>query len=348
MLSRATLRRLSVILIGCSFLLFVLWPWLPIHGSRPPRTITVFGFSIMNDALVKSVFPAFQKLWLEKTGEHVEFISSFAGSGTVVNQIVLGVPVQVAILSHELDALRLVEKRVIAGETWRELPHEGIVNRSPMVIVTRAGNPHAIKSFGDLSRPGLHIVHPDPMISGAAKWLILAEYGSLLTETGDSESAVVELAAIWKNVTILSSSARAASTQFKAGFGDALVTYEQEVLADRLHGKDWGHMVYPPSTIFSEHPVVLIPKNIQPADREMIASFVRFLWSLPAQDAFTHYGFRSATPASNGSTGADHEIAHPLSVSTLGGWRRADTEIIKGIWEDRVLPLSARNPSRSK
>src|SRR5947207_12582101 len=85
-------------------LLYALWPWLPIRGaSRPPRTLVVYGFSTMREAIEDGVFPAFARDWLERTGENVELVSAFAASGTVTNQIRMGVPAEVAILSLEPD-----------------------------------------------------------------------------------------------------------------------------------------------------------------------------------------------------------------------------------------------------
>ena len=104
-------------------------------------TVTFYGFSILEESMNGTVFPAFQDTWREASGEHVEFISSFAGSGTVTNQLIMGVLAQLALLSLELDAQRLADKGLVSRESWESLPHGGIVNRTPMVILVRKGNP---------------------------------------------------------------------------------------------------------------------------------------------------------------------------------------------------------------
>jgi hypothetical protein len=86
---RVLARRLGTILtvIALATLgLYALWPWLPIPGrGARPRTVIFYGFSILGEVMNQAIFPAFQKQWEGQTGERVEFISSFAGSGTVTN-----------------------------------------------------------------------------------------------------------------------------------------------------------------------------------------------------------------------------------------------------------------------
>src|SRR5690606_31942632 len=122
--------------------LYTLWPWLPGNRRSAPRTLVVYGFSILSEAINQGIFPAFADEWKARTGETVELVSSFAGSGTITNQILLGVPAQVALLSSELDGWRLVDGGALSGPTWQTLPHGGVINRTPFVILVRPGNPH--------------------------------------------------------------------------------------------------------------------------------------------------------------------------------------------------------------
>jgi sulfate/thiosulfate transport system substrate-binding protein len=338
LLLRRTVFWLALISLG----LYALWPWLPGTQAARTRTIVVYGFSILGEVMNEGIFPAFQADWEVQTGEKVEFISSFAGSGTITNQIILGVPAEVAILSLELDALRLVDKRVLPGSIWRDLPHAGVLNRTPFIILVRLGNPKNITDFADLAQPGVGVVHPDPLTSGGAQWAILAEYGSSLRRTGDEAVAFEQLLGIWKNVVAQAASARAARTQFENGFGDVLITYEQEALYDLARARLKAQIVYPHSTILSEHTVVVIPKNIRPEQRELVDAFVAFLWSEPAQRIFVEYGFRSTEEELNASNPNFGVIPEPFTVSNLGGWPQAKRQIIETIWKERVLPEIGR------
>ncbi len=325
-----------------SLILYALWPWLPGTHGAPTRTLVLYGFSILDEVMNEGIFPAFQKEWERQTGERIEFVSSFAGSGTITNQIILGVPAEVAILSLELDALRLVEAGVLAGPTWQKLPHQGIVNHTPFILLVRPGNPKAIRDFADLTHPGVGVVHPDPLTSGGAQWAILAEYGSAWLRSGDETEAYTQLLGLWRNVIAQASSARAARTQFENGFGDVLVTYEQEALRDRQRGILNAEIVYPYSTISSEHIVVLIEKNIAPKQQRLIQAFVDFLWSEQAQAIFVEYGFRSRDERLNTANPDFGVIPQPFTVSDLGGWPKAKRQIIEATWKGRVLPELGR------
>src|SRR5262249_42973911 len=104
---RLLLERIIFGACLAALLLYALWPWFP--GRRAARThaLVVYGFSILGEVMNEALFPAFQAFHRSRSGEHVEFISSFAGSGTITNQIIMGVPAEVAMLSLELDARRL-------------------------------------------------------------------------------------------------------------------------------------------------------------------------------------------------------------------------------------------------
>ncbi|MFA7481848.1 MAG: substrate-binding domain-containing protein [Vulcanimicrobiota bacterium] len=322
------------VLLGTTVAVFLFAPWIPGLAGPPRRTITLYGFSILGDVMNRAVFPAFAKRWEAQTGEQVELISAFAGSGTVTNQIKLGVPAQVAILSLELDAMALEKAGVLDGKTWKELPQQGVLNQTPFVILTRPGNPKGIEGFDSLARPGMQVVHPDPLTSGGAQWAILAEFGSVTLEGGSQREAVELLTGLWRNVVAQASSARAARTQFEGGFGDALITYEQElVVEDKLHGE----IVYPSRTVLSDHIVIVVERNIEPQDRELIAAFVEYLWSREAQGIFVSFGFRSLTQDLNSLNPKLIPLEHPFTVEDLGGWQAAHKSIVQSIWMDQVM-----------
>lgn len=329
-------RRLAFLGALVALGLYALWPQLP-WGRSGTRTLVLYGFSILGEVMNEGVFPAFQAEWQRRAGEKVEFISSFASSGTVTNQMIMGVPAQVGILSLELDALRLVSRRVLREPTWRTLPHKGVLNRTPFVIIVRPGNPRQIMDFETLATPGVGVVHPDPLTSGGAQWALLAEYGAALRRTKDKQAAYAQLLGIWRNVVAQASSARATRTQFENGFGDALITYEQEAVRDRARGRLKADVVYPKSTILSEHTVVVIEKNIKKNERELVKSFVGFLWTEAAQRIFVEYGFRSVEERLNVHNRGFGVIADPFTVGDLGGWAQAKSEIIEAIWKRRVL-----------
>ncbi|HET6670462.1 MAG TPA: sulfate ABC transporter substrate-binding protein [Pyrinomonadaceae bacterium] len=295
----------------------------------------------MKEALEESVYPSFAAKWKAEHGQDLHFTSSFAGSETVTNQILQGVKADVAILSIERDVTRLKEGGFVVSD-WQTLPHKGIINQTPFVILVARGNPKSIQDFPDLAKPGVRVIHPDPISSGGAQWSILAIYGSELVksekESGgqDTARALQTLRAIWRNVKSTPGSAREARTQFELGYGDALVTYELEGLLMKQAGAN-AEIVVPRATIFSEHPAVVIDRNVDAARRPVVDAFLRYLWSEDAQRAFVQYHFRSVTDESlNEANPKFARIELPFRIDYFGGWQRAYPDIIEKVFRDQV------------
>ncbi len=306
--------------------------------------LTVYGFSIMKEVMEKAIFPGFAKKWRQEHGEEVHFTASFAGSETITNQILQGVGADIAILSIERDAERLREAKAVTTD-WRDLPHHGIINKTPFVILVRRGNPKGIRDFQDLAKRGVRIIHPDPVSSGGAQWSLLALYGAELvkseTETSERDQARATrmLQAIWRNVISTPGSAREARTQFETGFGDALITYELEGLLMKTAAAP-VEMIVPVSTIFSEHPAVIVDRNVTPQERPIVNAFLQYLWSEEAQRAFVRHHFRAVTDdALNTSNREFANILMPFTVDYFGGWQKAYPEVIEGVWRDKVQKI---------
>ncbi len=304
--------------------------------------ITVYGFSILKESLERSVYPSFAAKWKREHGVNVHFTSSFAGSETITNQILQGVGAEIAILSIERDVSRLKEKGFVTSD-WRSLPNKGILNKTPFVILVRAGNPKGIQDFPDLAKPGVRLIHPDPVSSGGAQWSVLAIYGSELVksekESGEPNKAraLQTLRSIWRNVISTPGSAREARTQFETGFGDALVTYELEGLLMKETGKTPLEIVIPKATIFSEHPAVVIDRNVSAAKRPVVDAFMQYLWGEEAQQAFVKYHYRSGLdPKLDEANQSLARIETEFTIGYFGGWAKAYPEIIEGVFRDQV------------
>ncbi len=329
---------LPIGLLGALFL-YALWPWLSFHqGRAQPRTLVFYGSSILEEVMKRAIFPAFQSLWLKKTGEHVEIISAFSGSGTITNQLLMGAPAELASVSLELDAQRLSDSHLTGNQSWRCFPYNGVINRTPIIFLVRHDNPKGIHDFADLTRPGIKVVHPDPLTSGASNWAIVAEYGSAQRLNPDQPQAGHDLLfGIWRNVVARASSARAARTLFENGFGDVLVTYEQDVLSDCQHGRLRAEIVYPHSSILSDQTLVVIDKNVRPEERNLVDTWSAFLWSEQAQQIFVDSGFRSVKECLNEEKQDFGKIADLFQIEDFGGWGKAKRDIIDGVWKNQVL-----------
>lgn len=335
-------RNLSLLILAISaFVLTSCVPGPSSTDSAKGTTIAVYGFSVMKEPLEKEIFPAFAAKWKREHGADISFITSFAGSETVTNQIIQGAPADLAILSIERDADRLAQSGAIKYD-WRSKPNKGIVNKTPFTIIVRKGNPKQIHDFPDLAKPGVQVIHPDPVSSGGAQWSVLAIYGSELVKSQaegrgqDTAKAQELLKSIWHNVVSSPGSAREARTNFETGHGDALITYELDGLAIKQAGAEI-EMVIPKATIFSEHPAVMIDRNLGADKRPVVEAFLDYLWSDEAQKAFVKYHFRSITNDSfNDANPEFAKIEMPFTVQLFGGWDRAYPDIIEGIFIKQV------------
>lgn len=341
------MRRMSVVRSGFLVLGFIVILFVgSVACRRSPitareATITVYGFSVAQEPLKQEIFPAFQAEWEKKTGQVVSFDGSFPASEIATNQILSGVPADLAILAIDRNAARLLQGEATRSD-WRWLPHGGIVNRTPMVILVRPGNPKKIKDYADLARPGVMLIHPDPISSGAGQWSLLAIYGSEIikserrNDTRDEAKALELLRSIWKNVIATPGSAREARTQFERGEGDALVTYELEAL--QLQDKKVPcQIIAPPATIFSEHPVVIIDHGMTATKYAIVELFARYLWSETAQRAWVKHYFRAVTDESlNAAEPRFAKIEMPFTIAEFGGWERAYPEIVDSVWKQQV------------
>jgi len=340
---KTTFQRLPLVTASCVILALLAASCLPKPTAEGGDiTITLYGFSIMKESLEAAIYPGFANKWKQQHGQEVRFQSSFAGSETITNQILRGTPADIAILSIERDANRLKEGGFVTSD-WHAYPAKGIINKTPFIIVVRKGNPKNIRDFSDLAAPGVRLIHPDPISSGGAQWSILAIYGSELkkseSESGgerDTARAVRMLQAIWKNVISTPGSAREARTTFELGNGDALITYELDALLMK-QANAAIEIVVPKATIFSEHPAVVIDKNVTGNKRQVVDAFMQYLWSDEAQQAFVKYHFYSVT--NEAFNQANTEFAHieiPFTIEYFGGWDKAYPEVIEKVFRDQV------------
>ena len=306
------------------------------HAYADPIQVNLHSCCVTEDATTKEILPAFKKYYKERFGKEVDISASFAGSGTLKNQILGGAPVQVAVLSSEMYLDQLKGKGLITTD-WRKNPNKGTVIKSVIVFVTRKGNPKGLATFDDLAKPGAKILHANPDTSGGAQWAIFAIYGAganLKNLSYDPEDAGVKLlAAVEKNVIAQPESARQTFVQFDAGFGDAIVTYENEALLEKTKGRDYSISV-PRRTIETEWKVARIDRNIRPEQEHAVGELIRFLYSAEAQRAYAGYGFRPVDAKIGKEFQAKYaQVAEPFTVDDLGGWQSARKNVIENVWK---------------
>lgn len=307
--------------------------------EKAPKVIelAIASCCVTEEVTTKEIIPAFQKYYKEKFGDEVEFKPTFAGSGTLTSQIIGNTPVQLAVLSNESYAMKIKESGFTDFD-WSTQQNGGKVLNSAIVIMVREGNPKGIKSFADLTKPGVKIIHSSPATSGGATWAIYSIYGSVLKETEtktgkkDEAAAFDLLKRVEANVISMPESAKQAAAQFEAGQGDVLVTYEQEALLELDKGKKY-EVIVPASTILTDWTVVKVNKNISADQKQVVDEFANFLFTDEAQKAYAKFGFRSYKPEITEEFAAKYaKIDLPFDLSYLGGPKEAKKNIIEDLW----------------
>jgi sulfate transport system substrate-binding protein len=289
------------------------------------RTLTLGAYTTPREPYGKAILPAFRKAWQEKTGESLKFEESYLGSGAQSRAIVGGFEADVAALSLEADIKKISEAGLITSD-WKATPTKGMVTRSVVVIGVRPGNPKAIKDWADLAKPGFKVLTPNVRTSGGAMWNILAIWGASQrgkagVAAGDTAGSVSLLSGIIKNVQIMDKGARESMLTFENGIGDAIITYENEVLVAKQSGKPYDYVV-PPSTILIENPVAVVDKYAARHQASDVAqAFVDFLITQPAQEAFAKFGYRPVNPDVEKATASQFPAVTDLfTIADLGGW----------------------------
>jgi sulfate/thiosulfate-binding protein len=289
-------------------------------------TLTLAAYTTPREAYGKAIIPAFQKHWMEKTGQKVSFQESYLGSGAQSRAVAGGFEADIVALSLAPDVQRLVDAGIIDAK-WEKRPDNGMVSRSIAVLAVRPGNPKGIKEWEDLGRADVEVLTPNAKTSGGAMWNVLAMYGAAMrghvasAKAGDVESAKALLAKVFARVTIMDKGARESMLTFEKGVGDVAITYENEVLVGNKSGIKYDYVV-PASTLLIENPIAVVDKYIDKhGTREIATAFVEFTKLPEQQRAFAEYGLRPVDAAVAAEVEAKlPRVADLFTIRDLGGW----------------------------
>ena len=322
-------RNAGVVFAGA-----VLLSWAAV-GCRPApqdqgtavRHLTLAAYTTPREVYGRAILPAFREHWKRQTGEELVFEESYLGSGAQSRAIASGFEADVAALSIEPDVTRLVEAGLVSS-AWSSDGRGGVVTRSVVVIGVRPGNPKGIRGWDDLVRPDVEVLTPNPMTSGGAMWNLAAIYGAALRGAtsapgGDPDAAEEFLGRVLARVPVMDKGARESMITFEQGVGDAVITYENEILAARRAGRDCG-LVVPPVTILIENPAAVVEACAKRRGTEAVArAFVSFLLSPGAQRAYAEHGFRPVDDVvAREFASTFPAVPGAFTIRDLGGWPR--------------------------
>jgi sulfate transport system substrate-binding protein len=285
-------------------------------GSDGKVQLSLVAYSTPQAAYEK-IIQAFQAT---PEGKNVTFTKSFGASGDQSRAVEAGLAADIVAFSLEPDMTRLVKKGLVAGD-WNTGETKGMVTDSVVVIATRKGNPKNLKTWDDLTKPGVEVITPNPFTSGGARWNVLAGYGAESAKGTDKQAGVDFLNALFANVPVQDDSARKSLQTFSGGKGDAMLAYENEAIFARQNNQPLDYTV-PDSTILIENPVAVTANSKHPKEAQ---AFLKYLYTPQAQKIFADNGYRPVIKG--GVPGVSFPNPPGLfTIGDLGGWPKVTTE----------------------
>ena len=272
---------------------------------------------------------AFSKYWKAKTGDNVTVKASHGGSGKQARAIIDGLDADVATLALAYDVDQLYEKGKLIPKDWQKrLGHNSAPYTSTIVLLVRKGNPKKIKDWNDVVRPGVSVITPNPKTSGGARWNYLAAWAyALKTNNNDEAKAKEFVAKLFKNVPVLDTGARGATTTFvERGIGDVLLAWENEaLLAQKELGPDKFEIVVPSLSILAEPTVTVVDKVVDKRKtRALATAYLEYLYSEEGQEIAAQNYYRPTLD----SVAKKYESKFPkvnlVKIDEVfGGWQKA-------------------------
>jgi sulfate/thiosulfate-binding protein len=279
--------------------------------------------------LYEEINQAFAAAWQSKTGDKLEIQQSHGGSGKQARSVIDGLQADVVTLALAYDIDMISEKGKLLAPDWQKrLPNNSCPYTSTIVFLVRKSNPKAIKDWDDLVKPGISIVTPNPKTSGGARWNYLAAWGYALKKFGNDQNKAKDFVArLFKNVAVLDTGARGATTTFvQRQTGDVLIAWENEaILSIKEIGAGQFEMVIPSLSILAEPPVAVVDKVAKKHGTEESAkAYLEFLYTPEGQEiiARNHYRPRLETVATKYA--ADFPKLNLFTIDEMfGGWQNA-------------------------
>lgn len=270
----------------------------------------------------------FAKYWKEKSGETVTVKQSHGGSGSQARSVIDGLEADVVTLALGYDIDAISKKKLISEDWQKRLSNNSTPYTSTIVFLVRKGNPKGIKDWDDLTKKGVSVITPNPKTSGGARWNYLAAWGYALKKHNNSEEKAKEFVSqLYKNVAVLDSGARGATTTFvEKGIGDVLIAWENEALLSQKElGKDKFEIVTPSISILAEPPVAVVDKVVdKKGTRKVAEEYLKYLYTEKGQEIAAKNFYRPRDQKVAEKYASQFPKVQLFTVDEVfGGWKKA-------------------------
>jgi sulfate transport system substrate-binding protein len=286
---------------------------------------------------------AFAADWKAKSGQTVSITQSHGASGKQSQSVVNGLAADVVTLGISYDIDTIAKAGLIAPNWQERLPDNSTPYTSTIVFLVRKGNPKNVKDWPDLIRPDVQSILPNPKTSSGGRWAYVAAWGYALHQNNNSDAADRDyVTKLFKNVPVLATGARDATTTFERGSGDVLIAWENEaLLAVNKLGADKFEMVVPSMSIVAEPPVSVVDKNVAHKGTQAVAeAYLKYLYSKEGQAIVARNYYRPRN--TEGVDPADLKRFADLKLftfeSAFGTWQKVqDAHFKDGGILDQIL-----------
>ena len=272
---------------------------------------------------------AFIKQWKQRTSQELVVKQSHGGSGKQARAVIDGLEADVVTLALAYDIDEMHNKAKLIPRDWQKrLPGNSAPYNSTIVFLVRKGNPKQIRDWKDLVKPGVKVITPNPKTSGGARWNYLAAWAYALKLKGGSDAKAKEFVTkLYRNVPVLDSGARGATTTFvQRGQGDVLIAWENEAfLAVNELGKDQFEIVLPSISILAEPPVTVVDKVVdRKGTRKVAEEYLKYLYSPEGQEIAARHYYRPFDKKVAAKYARQFPKLRLVTIDdTFGGWAKA-------------------------
>jgi sulfate/thiosulfate-binding protein len=291
----------------------------------------------------EAINPAFAKQWQEKTGDKVSIKQSHGGSGKQARSVIDGLTADVVTLALAYDVDAISEKGKLIPKDWQKrLPDNSAPYTSTIVFLVRKGNVKGIKDWGDLAKPGVSVITPNPKTSGGARWNYLAAWAWALKQNGNDESKAKDFVTrLFKNVPVLDSGARGSTVTFvQRGIGDVLIGWENEALLAVKESPDKFQIVTPSLSMLAEPTVAIVDRVVdRKGTRQVAQAYLEFLYSPAGQEIAAQNFYRPRLKEVADKYSSTFPKLELITIDEVfGGWQKAQkTHFNEGGTFDKIF-----------
>lgn len=269
----------------------------------------------------------FAEHYKEETGKEIELVQSHGGSGSQARSVIEGNDADVVTLAlaHDITA---IEEAGMIEEGWiNEFDRNSSPYTSTIVFLVRSGNEKGINDWDDLVKDGVEIITPDPKSSGGACWNFLAAWQYAKQKFAGDETEMKNFVSdIYKNVLVMDSGARGATTTFvENGQGDVLIAWENEALLTLEEYPGEYELVTPSISILAEPSVAVVDENADKNGTQDIAKdYLEYLYTEDAQRLAGENFYRPSDEAVLKEFADTFDLSVNLcTIDDFGGWDQA-------------------------